>query len=83
MSEPKTQTQELLNLERSLKTRLYPVKPDQEFVGDLQQRLTQSPVYDRQHRLAATLMTIAAGLMTGLVIFFLGRGFLNQTGNSS
>jgi hypothetical protein len=69
----------LLALERSLKQELHPVQPDQKFIGSLQQRLEDSPEFQRNRRTAATLLSIAAGLIIGLAIFLIGRGFIENT----
>lgn len=68
----------LLELERSLRKRLSPVKPDQQFVGTLRQRLEDSPAYRHQRRLAVSMLSIAAGLVVGLAIFLIGRSFIHS-----
>jgi hypothetical protein len=52
--------------------------PDRQFVGRLRKRLENSPTYQKQERLAATFLTVAAGLVVGLVIFLIGKGFIND-----
>lgn len=73
MKDRRNSDERLLALEKSLKSQLYPVKPDREFVGVLHQRLQDSPIYLRRKEKAATLLTIAAGLSIGLVIFLIGK----------
>ena len=68
----------LLALEKSLKTKLNPVQPDQSFIHSLKQRLIDTPMENPQHRAAMALLTIAGGLFFGLVIFLLGRGFFQD-----
>lgn len=78
MSEKKSSDEALLALEKSLKTKLSQVKPDQNFIGNLHRRLEDSPVYRQQRRKAATLLSIAAGLLVGLAIFLVGRAFIQE-----
>jgi hypothetical protein len=79
MTKERAINEKLLALEKSLKSRLHPVTPDRQFVGRLRKRLENSPVYQKQQRLAATFLSIAAGLVFGLVIFLIGRGFIKDT----
>jgi hypothetical protein len=67
----------LTNLEQSLKSQLFPIAPDQDFVGTLQRQLQESPTYQQRRLKAATLLTIAGGLVIGLTIFLIGKQFLN------
>jgi len=76
MKERQFSDETLLALERSLKTKLNPVQPDQSFIQTLRQRLIETPKNNPQHRTAMTLLTIAGGLIFGLVIYLLGRGFI-------
>lgn len=69
----------LLALEQSLRSQLNYVKPDQQFVGRLRQRLEDSPTYRQQRRLAVQMLTVAVGLVVGLVIFLIGRGFIQES----
>jgi hypothetical protein len=69
----------LLELENSLKRQLQPVQPNRQFVNKLKTRLEESNIFDQQQRTAATLLTIAGGLMIGLAIFLIGRGFLSES----
>ena len=67
---------DLLALERSLKSKFHPIKPDQQFVGNLRARLEDSPNYQRQRKAAYIFMTTAGGLLVGLIIFLIGKGLL-------
>jgi hypothetical protein len=82
MTEYTIKNDQLLALERSLQTELSPVKPNQQFIGNLRQRLEDSPVYQQQKRLAISLLTIAVGLVTGLAIFLIGHGFVKHSENT-
>ncbi len=79
LTDSKTSDEALLALEHTLRSRLSPVKPDQKFVNSLRTRLEESPVYSQQRRTAAKMLTIAAGLMVGLVVFLIGRGLMRET----
>ena len=70
---------QLSQIERSLRTKLEPVVPNEQFIGGLRQRLEDSPIYQKQRRLAASLLSIAFGLVVGLIIFLLGRGLVSET----
>lgn len=72
----------LLALENKLKQDLHPVEPNQRFIQKLRTRLEDSPILMRQQRVAATLLTVAGGLLIGLAVFLIGRGFLRQTGQT-
>jgi hypothetical protein len=78
MTQERSINDKLLALEESLKSKLHPVMPDRQFVGRLRKRLENSPTYQKQERLAATFLTVAAGLVVGLVIFLIGKGFIND-----
>ncbi len=69
---------DLIDFENTLKSTLIPIKPDHSFVGSLQSRLQESTILYKQERLAYILLAIAGGLLTGLVIFLIGRGFLGK-----
>lgn len=73
-----SQNESLIALENALKHKLHPVQPNQHFVQKLRSSLEQSNILDRQKRTAATFLTIAGGLLIGLVIFLIGRGFLRK-----
>jgi hypothetical protein len=66
----------LLALENKLKHRLHPVSPDDVFVSDLRQKLEHSSLWERQKRAALSMLTIAFGLLVGLIIFLIGRHFV-------
>jgi len=74
--------QELLALEQSLKAKLGPVVPDAGFIGNLQRRLEESPLMQRQRKLATSLLMTASGLLVGVVIFLIGRKYLHGESNS-
>ncbi len=78
MRERQFSNETLLALEQSLKAKLNPVNPDQSFIHTLKQRLVNMPINDPHHRTAMTLLTIAGGLFLGLVIYLIGRGFINE-----
>jgi len=78
MTKTKSANERLLALEKSLKTKLHPVVPDRQFVGHLRERLEDSTIYQKKKKLAATLLSIAAGLTIGLVVFLIGVGFLQE-----
>ncbi|MDY6846510.1 MAG: hypothetical protein SVP52_05185 [Chloroflexota bacterium] len=73
MTEDTMPNDELLELEKSLRSRLYPIQPDQKFVGSLLMRLEQESQRDDERRLAISFLTIAVGLVTGLAVFLLGQ----------
>ena len=77
-----SQNESLLALEDSLKNQLHPIQPNRQFVKKLSTRLENSNLLNRQRRTAATLLTIAVGLLVGLVIFLIGRGFLSESGEA-
>jgi hypothetical protein len=79
MQQEKLMNTTLLALENSLKGKFHPIEPDQQFVQQLRKRLEGSPILFRRRRTAATLLTIAGGLLFGLAVFLLGRGFLSQS----
>ena len=68
----------LITLERSLKETLNPVKPDKQFVSDLKRQLINQPINREEQRTAISLLLIAAGLFSGLVVFLLGRRFFES-----
>ncbi len=78
MKKERSINEKLLALEKSLKSKLHPVRPDRQFVGRLRNRLENSPTYQKQRRLAATFLSIAAGLVVGLVVFLIGKGFIKD-----
>jgi len=68
----------LLSVEKSLKNYLGPVDPDEGFIHELRQDLEGSPLWNKQERTALSLLTIAAGLLVGTGIFFIGRYFMRE-----
>ncbi len=78
MSNQKSQNDALLALESSLKHELHPVAPNQDFIGSLRDRLEKYPEYKDNRRLAASLFAVALGLLSGLIIFLIGRQFLQD-----
>jgi hypothetical protein len=76
MSAFRDDNEELLALEESLKRQLRIVPPRKDFVGALRKKLENSPILQERRRLAATMLSIALGLVAGLVIFLIGRGFM-------
>jgi len=68
----------LLALEKSLKSKLHPIAPDQKFVWSLRERLEDLPTFRKQQTIAVTLLSVAAGLVVGLGIFLIGREFLHE-----
>lgn len=83
MKTSKANDLQLLDLERSLKSGLNPIQPDQQFVGNLRRRLEDMPVYHRKQRLAVSMLSIAAGLVVGLAIFLIGRSFVHSANETS
>lgn len=65
----------LLELEKSLKSKLHPVAPDQDFVSHLRKRLEDIPADQKQRTLAVALLSVAAGLVVGLAIYLISREF--------
>ena len=82
MKELQFSNETLLELERSLKTKLNPVQPDLSFISTLRDKLLAQPDIRPHHRTALTLLTIAGGLFLGLAIYLIGLGyFRDQSGN--
>jgi hypothetical protein len=71
---------DLLDLEKALREKLRPVTPDQKFIGSLRRQLEQTSEQDQERRLAASFLTIAGGLIMGLIIFLIGRIFMHDSG---
>lgn len=78
MKENQTFNADLLALEHALRSRLHPIKPNQEFIGSLHTRLESSHIYQEQRKTAMVLLSTAGGLLVGLVIFLIGRGMLQD-----
>ena len=72
----------LFDLEKKLKSTLLPIKPSENFVGNLHSRLNESTIFHKQERMAFTLLTIEGGLLTGLIIFLLGKWLINKPAES-
>lgn len=70
---------DLMDLEQLLKSRFQSIKPDQQFVGNLRTKLENSPIYQKQRKMAYILMTTAGGLFLGLIIFLIGKGMLQES----
>lgn len=78
MKKSSVSNEDLLNLERSLKRTLKPVDPDNKFIGSLRKALREEVNQDRSHRLAFSFLTIAAGLIAGLMIILIGQILIKQ-----
>lgn len=78
MMDENTSNMTLLDLEQTLKRKLFPVQPDKKFIGQLRERLENSPLYYQPRRLAMQLLTTAGGLVAGLVIFLIGKRLLKK-----
>lgn len=78
MAEQLAVEDKLITIEQSLRKKLAPIVPNDQFIGSLRQRLEGSTIYERQHRLAVSMLSIALGLVVGLVIFLVGRGFVHD-----
>jgi hypothetical protein len=78
MTEDIALNEDLLALEKSLKLRLQPIHPDQRFIGSLRKRLEQASTKDQDHRIAVSFITIAVGLVAGLIIFLIGQIFVGE-----
>ena len=78
MKEIPSLNDDLLALERSLKSKLHPVKPDQQFVGNLRMRLEEISAYPQPQKTAFTLLSVAGGLLIGLIVFLIGKVILQE-----
>lgn len=76
------ENENLLKLQQSLRKRLSPIHPNRDFVGSLQKRLEESPSHRKKRHLAATLLTVAGGLVVGTAIFLIGRELIEGGGES-
>ena len=76
MTNNKSNNEPLLVLEKTLRQHLNPVSPDDVFISDLRQRLEHSSLWERQKRTAFSMLTVAIGLLVGLIIFLIGRHFI-------
>jgi len=68
----------LTELEKTLQSTFLPIKPSQNFVGDLHTRLKKSTVFQKQEQIAYALLATAGGLITGLIVFLIGKLILNE-----
>ncbi|QRN83533.1 hypothetical protein JR338_01910 [Chloroflexota bacterium] len=78
MAEGLAAENQLNKIEQTLRTKLAPIAPNDQFIGTLRNRLEGSTIYEKQHRLAVSMLSIAVGLVVGLVVFLVGRGFVND-----
>jgi hypothetical protein len=78
MKEIQSTDDDLLVLEQALRAKLHPITPNQEFVGNLRGQLENSSIYQRQRETAHVFLTIAGGLLVGLVVFLVGRGIFKS-----
>ena len=78
MAERLAAEDQLNKIEQTLRTKLAPIAPNDQFIGTLGQRLEGSTIYEKQHRLAVSMLSIALGLVVGLVIFLVGRGLVRD-----
>ena len=72
----------LLDLEQTLKARLQPIEPSQNFVGSLRRKLEESTSVHRQYRSAFKMLVVAIGLTVGLAVFLIGRGYFLKNGQA-
>lgn len=79
MKETHPKNVDLIALEDLLRARFQAIKPDQQFVGILHTKLENSPILQKQRKVAYVLMTTAGGLLLGLIIFLIGKGFLQES----
>lgn len=78
MAERKIAEDQLIKIEQSLRTKLIPVIPSDRFIGSLRKRLEGSTIYERQQRLAVSMLSIALGLVVGLVVFLVGSSLVQD-----
>lgn len=78
MKEIQSINDDLLALERSLKSKMHPIEPDQQFVGNLRVRLEDPSRYQQPRKAAYSFLTIAGGLLFGLIVFLIGREILQE-----
>jgi len=67
---------DLKALENSLRANLHPIEPDQKFIRELAHDLADASIHYRQKRISQALLLITGGLVIGLLIFWIGRGFM-------
>jgi type VI protein secretion system component VasF len=78
MAEKMIAENQLDQLEKSLRAKLAPIEPNEQFIGSLRRRLEDSPTYQKKQRLAVSLLSVALGLTVGLAVFLIGRGLVNE-----
>jgi hypothetical protein len=74
MKEIQSANDDLFVIEQALRAKLHPIKPNQDFVGNLRGQLESSSIYQCQQETAHMFLTIAGGLVVGMVVFLVGRG---------
>lgn len=70
---------QIKKIEQTLRVKLAPIIPNDQFIGNLRKRLEGSTIYEKQHHLAVSMLSIAVALIVGLVIFLVGRGLVNDS----
>ncbi len=70
---------QIKKIEQTLRVKLAPIIPNDQFIGSLRKRLEGSTIYEKQHHLAVSMLSIAVALIVGLVIFLVGRGLVNDS----
>lgn len=70
---------QIKKIEQTLRVKLAPIIPNDQFIGNLRKRLEGSTIYEKQHHLAVSMLSIAVALVVGLVIFLVGRGLVNDS----
>ena len=78
MIEIKSANDDLLIVEEALRANFHPITPNQDFVGNLRGQLESSTIYQRQRDTAHVFLTIAGGLLVGLVVFLVGRSIFQE-----
>jgi hypothetical protein len=78
MTNSELSNQSLIELEHSLKEYLNPVKPDQNFIGQLLQRLENSSSNPVQRKMARKLLRIALAFSVGFIVFLLGKKLVDK-----
>ena len=70
---------QIKKIEQTLRVKLAPIIPNDQFIGNLRKRLEGSTIFEKQHHLAVSMLSIAVALIVGLVIFLVGRGLVNDS----
>ena len=78
MAERLAAENQLNRIEQSLRAKLAPIVTNDKFIGNLRERLEGSTIFEKQQRLAVSMLSIALGLVVGLVIFLVGRGLVHD-----